>query len=102
MGTHGQSHANLTKDIFISSTSPFVGDLGKVVEKATSTSCNYKVLGDCFVLSGFSRPNPPKGRKWKMSRFMARAGPGAGRVVPLNPGTRTVGGHPVAGTPANR
>ena len=62
-GTHSQGLATFTKDIPISSTSLFGGDLSKAVAKAATTFCNYKVHGDHFVLSGLSRPKPPKGRQ---------------------------------------
>ena len=49
----------LTKDIPITGSNLFGGDLGKAVEKAATASRNYKALGDCFVLSGLARPKPP-------------------------------------------
>ena len=58
------------KDIPISSTSLFGGDLGKVVAKSASASHNYKALGDCFVLSGLSRPRSSKGMKWQVSTLL--------------------------------
>ena len=64
-GTHGYSLDVLTKDIPITSSSLFGGDLGKAVEKATTTSRNYKALGDCFILSELSRPKLPRSRKQK-------------------------------------
>ena len=66
-GAHGHSLDALTKDIPITSSSLFRGDLGKAVAKAATASRNYKALGDCFVLSCLSRPRPPRGLKGKAS-----------------------------------
>ena len=63
IGTHGQGLATLIKDIPTSSTSLFGGEFGKVVVKVASASRNDKMHGDFFVLSGLSRPKPPKGMK---------------------------------------
>ena len=62
-GTHSCSLDVLTKDIPITNSSLFGGDLGKAVAKATTTTKNYKALGHCFILSGLSRPKPPRSRK---------------------------------------
>ena len=58
-GTHGCGPDALTKDIPVASSSLF----------GESSHCfpNYKALGDCFVLSGFSRPKSPRGKKGKAS-----------------------------------
>ena len=85
-GTHGQ--ATLTTDIPVSSTTLFGGELSKVVVKATSTSSNYKVLADSFVLSGFTRTKPPKGGKQKQARrhpLIVGARLGTGRPAPITP-----------------
>ena len=66
-GALGRSLNVLTKDIPITSSSLFGGDLGKAVAKAATASLNYKALGDCFVLSGLFRPRPPRGLKRKVS-----------------------------------
>ena len=58
---HGHNLDVLTKD------SLFLGNLGKAVAKAATASRNYKALGDCFVLSGLSRPKPSRSLKRKAS-----------------------------------
>ena len=66
-GAHSCSLDVLTKDIPITSSTLFGGDLGKVVVKAATTSRNYKALGDCFILLGLSRHRPPRSRNRKAS-----------------------------------
>ena len=66
-GAHSRSLDVLTKDIPITSSSLFGGNLGKAVVKAATASRNNKALGNCFVLSGLSRPKPPSSRKRKAS-----------------------------------
>ena len=66
-GAYGRSLEVLTKDIRITSSSPFGGDLSKAVAKSATASGNYKDLGDCFVLSGLSRPKLPRSMKRKAS-----------------------------------
>ena len=55
-------------------TSFFIDYLGNAVDKAASAFRDYKVLGNCFVLSGLSRPKPPMGRKWKASTLPSLCG----------------------------
>ena len=62
-GAHGHSLDVLTKDIPITSYTIFGGNLGKAVAKVTTASRYYKALGDCFVVSGLSRPRPARGLK---------------------------------------
>ena len=66
-GAHSRSLDVLTKDIPITSSSLFGGDLDKAVAKATTASRNYKALGGCFVLSGLARPKPSRSLKWNAS-----------------------------------
>ena len=66
-GAHSCSLGVLTKDIPITSSNLFGGDLGKTVVKAATASRNYKTLGDCFVLLDLSWPKPPSSRKQKAS-----------------------------------
>ena len=56
-----------TKAIPLTNKSLFGDGLGKVVAQAATASRDYKALGNCFILSGLSRPQPPtSGRKWKV------------------------------------
>ena len=66
-GSQGRSLDALTKDIPITSSNLFTGDLGKAVAKAATASRNYEALGDCFVLSSLTRPKPPRSMKRKAS-----------------------------------
>ena len=67
--SHGQQDSTLalyTNSIPLSSKSLFGNALGKMLAQAGTTSRDYKALGDCYVISGMSRPKPPsKSRKWK-------------------------------------
>ena len=69
VGTGAQGHRldARTKDIPITSSNLFRGDLSKAVLKAATASRNYNALGDCFVLSGLARTKPPRSLKWKAS-----------------------------------
>ena len=73
-GVHNRSLDVLTKDIPITSFRLFSGDLGKGVVKAATAFRNYKALGDCFVLSGLSRPRLPRSMTWKSSTFPPSCG----------------------------
>ena len=66
-GAHSCSLDVLTKDIPITISSLFRGNLGKAVAKDATASRNYKAPGDCFILSGLARPKPPRSLKWKAS-----------------------------------
>ena len=59
-----------------------------MVAKATSASHNYKVLGDCFVQSGLSRPKPQRLGCERLARcrhFVMGVSLGTGRVTALKP-----------------
>ena len=109
IGTHAHGHSLdvLSKDIPVTSSSLFGGNLGKAMVKS-ATAFRYKALGDCFVLSGLARPKPSRSLKQKASasppfhgdsRHSKGQAPQTNRLRKRSQGSRGTGADHQAGKP---
>ena len=100
-GSHGHSLDALTKDIPITSSSLFGGDLGKAVGKTPplpATTGHWGTILSCLASLGPSPPEARSRRQTPRRPFMGKTGPDTARAAPRNPaGSGRGSGHLRAG-----